>query len=127
MPEKRIVDEYSAIREGLERVEEEKKRKFNPPVVYEMSQNAGDFAWEIVQRGRLQQSYFWHTGDELATKASFVLTDTTVQPFMIWLDQQPIRDINTLARRPFSCDAGYSERISNLKRIFCRLRIMKVI
>ncbi len=121
-----IANQYTAIQAGLERIEEERKRKFNPPLVFELSDDIAEFAWEVIQGGRMQQTAYWCRNDGLVSKDNFMV-GTTVRPFVEWLDGQTATELQTFAGRPFGFGIEQADCIANLKRLFARLRLMKII
>lgn len=125
MPEK-IVDQWAEIGQGLARIEQEKLRRYNPPLVFALSDNAGMVAWTIIQSGRLQQTRLWYAGDDAVTEHSFI-ADVDMQAVMTWLNNQSPRNVAHQATQSFSPSFERSECLGNFRCLYSRLRVLELI
>lgn len=122
----KIADEYTSIREGLARIEEERQRKLNPPLQYDPTMLAGVYAWKVIQMGRLQSTHLWHESDDLRVEYDFT-TRYMVLNFLEWLNSKKTENIDVIATEAFVRGDTASGRDANLKIMYCRLRVLKLL
>jgi hypothetical protein len=126
----RIADDTTSINAVLARIEAEKQLRYNPPIAIDQTRNVSEFAWDIIENhaGRLEAAGYWHSSDATIGKQEFLIADDhNVRTLMRWVYEIPPGTTETLARQAFRTHADGSTPMENVKRLFARLRRMRVI